>query len=131
MTEPSRAPSSAASLREHAESIWNGGVDGVRAAGLVRERLHVDAEGLRVDELTIPFHPGMRVSVVGAGKAGGGMAAGLEAAFGPALMQRLDLTGWINVPERTADSPPAPPLQAIHLHAARPAGCNEPTAEAE
>jgi len=61
--------------------------------------------------------------VVGAGKGGAGMAAGVERSlFGTAPVERL--TGWVNVP---ADC--VRPLPHIHLHAARPAGVNEPTAE--
>jgi len=49
------------------------------------------------------------------------MAAGLELALsGSPLSERL--SGWINVP---ADC--VRPLRKIHLHAARPAGVNEPT----
>ncbi|HEV3383601.1 MAG TPA: DUF4147 domain-containing protein, partial [Gemmata sp.] len=59
--------------------------------------------------------------VVGAGKAGPGMASGLEAA----LVDRLDVVeGLINVP-----AGPSVPLKRIRLHAARPAGSNEPTVE--
>jgi len=61
---------------------------------------------------------------VGAGKAGAGMAAGLETALGPHTLESKQLTGWINVP---ADC--VRPLSRIHLHAARPAGVNEPTLE--
>ncbi len=65
-----------------------------------------------------------RIAVVGAGKAGAGMAAGLEEALGDALLTAKDVSGWINVP---ADC--LRPLKRIHLHAARPAGVNEPTVE--
>src|SRR6185295_7612869 len=62
--------------------------------------------------------------VVGAGKAGAGMAAALEQILGPRLMEAKQLTGWINVPADCVQT-----LERIHLHAARPAGRNEPTAE--
>ncbi len=52
------------------------------------------------------------------------MAAALEDILGPALMEQKRLMGWVNVP---ADC--VRPLQHIRLHAARPAGKNEPTAE--
>jgi hydroxypyruvate reductase len=52
------------------------------------------------------------------------MAAGLESALGERLMAEKELAGWINVP---ADC--VRPLKRIHLHAARPAGVNEPTTE--
>ncbi len=64
-----------------------------------------------------------RLIVVGAGKAGAGMALGLEEALGHELLD-AKVEGWINVP---ADC--VRPLRRIHLHAARPAGLNEPTEE--
>jgi hydroxypyruvate reductase len=64
-----------------------------------------------------------RIVVVGAGKAGAGMAAALEAILGPDLVAGK-VSGWVNVPEDCVR-----PLSAIHLHAARPAGVNEPTVE--
>ena len=63
-----------------------------------------------------------RIVVVGAGKAGAGMAAAVEEALGPRLVDEKQLAGWVNVP---ADC--IRPLRAIKLHPARPAGVNEPT----
>ena len=51
------------------------------------------------------------------------MAAAVEEVLGPRLADEKQLAGWINVP---ADC--VRPLKWIHLHAARPAGVNEPTA---
>jgi hydroxypyruvate reductase len=65
-----------------------------------------------------------RIAVVGAGKAGAGMAAALEEALGPRLCANKEVSGWVNVPADCVRS-----LARIHLHAARPAGVNEPTAE--
>jgi hydroxypyruvate reductase len=65
-----------------------------------------------------------RIAVVGAGKAGAGMSQALEQILGPALMREKQLMGWVNVPADCVQ-----PLQRIHLHPARPAGRNEPTAE--
>ena len=62
--------------------------------------------------------------MVGAGKAGAGMAEAVEEVLGPQLMAEKGLVGWVNVP---ADC--VVPLQRIHLHAARAAGVNEPAAE--
>ena len=61
--------------------------------------------------------------VVGAGKAGAGMAVGLEKAIGDTIPAKRR-SGWVNV---SADC--MQPTDWIHLHAARPAGLNEPTAE--
>ena len=70
-----------------------------------------------------------RILVVGGGKAGTAMAAGVEAA----LADRLDrLVGVVNVPAATTGETPVPPrptAHAIRLHAARPAGSNQPTSE--
>ena len=110
-------------LREDALRIWHAAVAAVSAERLVRENVKVDSQGLtvagrrwRLDELD-------RIVVVGAGKAGAGMAAGVEEALGESLARRYQLTGWLNVP---ADC--VRPLRWIELHAARPAGVNEPTA---
>jgi hydroxypyruvate reductase len=61
---------------------------------------------------------------VGGGKAGAGMAAGVEAALGKALLREKKVSGWLNVPADCVQR-----LSHIHLHGARPAGKNEPTAE--
>jgi len=97
--------------REHAMKIWMAGIDAVRPAPLVKQTIRVE-EAIR----TAP-----RVLVVGAGKAGPGMAAGLESA----LADRLDkVEGLVNVPAgMSAD------LRRIRLHSARPQGVNEPTAD--
>jgi glycerate 2-kinase len=106
-------------------------------------------------EIVLPLDDIRRIAVVGAGKAAAGMAAVVEEILGPELMDEKQLVGWVNVP----DKPPSPPallpqagegrmaaecphprplsrkrargdvLQRIHLHVARPAGVNEPTAE--
>ena len=80
------------------------------------------------DELTIAGHrfhvPDLnRIAVVGAGKAGAGMAAAVDSSLGKDIV-REKVTGWVNVPADCLQ-----PTKAIHLHAARPAGVNEPTAE--
>ena len=111
----------AAQLSKHARAIWRAGVDAVDSERLVR-----DVFTLRDDVLTVcghrfPLDQLGRIAVVGAGKAGAGMAAGVEAALSGELLHR-DVTGWINVP---ADC--VRPLRKIHLHAARPPGVNEPT----
>ena len=62
--------------------------------------------------------------MVGAGKAGAGMAEAVENILGPKLRREKQLGGWVNVP---ADC--VRPLECIHLHAARPAGVNEPRPE--
>jgi len=95
--------------REHAIELFRAAVDAVRPEPLVRAALEGDA-----------VRNAPRVLVVGAGKAGAGMAAGLEAA----LAHRLDsVVGVVNVPEGVSAN-----CKRVRLHAARPAGVNEPTA---
>lgn len=78
---------------------------------------------LTVGDDELPLDRIERIVVVGAGKAGAGMAAGVEAALGEELAAAKQLTGWVNVPEDCVRT-----LRRITLHGARPAGRNEPTA---
>ena len=103
-------------------AIWHAGLDAVRSDRLMRESLRVDGDMLIVGEEPIPLRSIRRIAVVGAGKAGAGMATAVEELLGPRLMEEKQLDGWVNVP---ADC--VRPLRRIRLHAARPAGVNEPT----
>jgi glycerate-2-kinase len=122
-------------LRSHAREIWAAGVRAVDSERLVGNAVHRDGAMLDVWGHRIDLSRTGRIAVVGAGKAGAGMAAAFEAAVGPATdgcagphasvgpdVADAMLSGWVNVP---ADC--VRPLQHIHLHAARPAGVNEPT----
>jgi len=111
------------SLRDDASAIWQAGVDAVRSDRLVQDAVQVRGEHLIVGDRQLTLGEIRRLAVVGCGKAGAGMAAGLEAALGEPLMQDKHLTGWINVPDDCVRT-----LQRIHLHGARPPGVNEPTA---
>ncbi|HEX4611568.1 MAG TPA: DUF4147 domain-containing protein [Urbifossiella sp.] len=96
------------SPRDDAQAIWAAAV-----AAADPERLVHDALARH------PLPPAPRFLVVGAGKAGAAMAAGLERA----LPDRLGtVSGLVNVPAGTDR-----PLARVRLHAARPAGVNEPT----
>jgi hydroxypyruvate reductase len=113
-----------AELLADALAIWRAGVDAVDSQRLVAEHVQVKGGRLWVGSEGIDLESIGRIVVVGAGKAGAGMAAGLERALGEPLLAEKHVSGWINVP---ADC--LRPLHAIHLHAARPAGVNEPTDE--
>ncbi len=117
---------SASQLRSDALSIWQAAVQAVRSDLLVREHVRVAENALHIAGEAIPLVAGSRIIVVGAGKAGAGMAAGIEEALGPALARRAGLTGWVNVPADCVQR-----RTFIHLHPARPAGANEPTTEGE
>lgn len=108
-------------LSDDAIAIWRAGVNAVDAERLVRGVVRVQDDELTIADGTLPIAQIGRLVVVGAGKAGAGMAAGFEQAVGPRILEKV--TGWVNVP---ADC--IRPLKKIHLHAARPAGMNEPTA---
>ena len=120
-----------AQLRSDAIAIWQAAVDAVRSDHLVRDNVHIDNDWLVIGNapFTSPTACRLklssinRIAVVGAGKAGAGMAAGLEAALGDRIIAEKQLSGWINVPADCVRN-----LRAIHLHSARPAGVNEPTA---
>jgi glycerate 2-kinase len=132
------------------------GLEAVRSERLMRQAVRVEGDtlivgndfgGLPEDALRIDLKGVRRIAVVGAGKAGAGMAAALEEIFGPALMEEKQLVGWVNVPADCVPSgstagqassgtkhPHPDPLPKgegvaarIKLHAARPAGVNEPT----
>ncbi|HJZ58239.1 MAG TPA: DUF4147 domain-containing protein [Gemmataceae bacterium] len=101
--------------REHTLSIWRAAVEAVMPEPLVRRELS------STDAVAEAVRTAPRILVVGAGKAGPGMAAGFEAA----LADRLDrVEGLVNVPEGMTAL-----LRKVRLHAARPQGVNEPTAE--
>lgn len=108
--------------RVDATAIWKAGVKAVDSARLVREELQREGSGL-VHYPAIDLSSIERIVVLGAGKAGGGMTRGVEEMFRPEV-EAGRVTGWVNVPADCVE-----PTRAIHLHAARPAGVNEPTAE--
>lgn len=109
-------------LRRDAVAIWQAGVAAVDSERLVRDRVRFANGCLEVAGHAFRLKTSGRIVAVGAGKAGAGMAAGLEHALaGTAAADRL--TGWVNVPADCVRL-----LPHIHLHAARPAGVNEPTA---
>jgi hydroxypyruvate reductase/glycerate 2-kinase len=99
-------------LREHARAIWQAGVEAVMPGPLVRDA---------VERLRPVLRAAPRVLVLGGGKAGAAMAAAVEDAL-PELLDRVE--GLVNVPAESVR-----PLKRIRLHAARPAGSNQPTAE--
>jgi hydroxypyruvate reductase len=109
-------------LRRDALRIWQAGVDAVRSERLVHEALRVEGRTLVIADDRIALEAIGRIAVVGAGKAGAGMAAAVEQSLGPAVAEEKGLTGWVNVPEDCVR-----PLGHVHLHGARPPGVNEPT----
>jgi hydroxypyruvate reductase/glycerate 2-kinase len=106
---------SASNLRADARAIWDAAVAAVEPMKCVRDAL------MSPDSATAnSIRDARRILVVGGGKAGAAMAAGVEAA----LADRIScIQGLVNVPAGKARA-----LQSITLSVARPAGVNEPTA---
>lgn len=109
-------------LRDDARAIWDAGVAAVDSERLVREALTIRGDQLWIQNRSVVLGKTGRIVVVGGGKAGAGMAAGVEAALPVKWLDRV--TGLVNVPADCVRD-----LQRIRLHAARPAGVNEPTSE--
>lgn len=106
---------------DDALAIWQQGVDSVDSEQLVRGALKADSSSVVIGDQILSLKADSRIIVIGGGKAGAGMASGIEAVMKNAgLLDRVD--GWINVPEDCVR-----PLHRLHLHGARPAGVNEPT----
>jgi len=103
-----------------AKDIWQAGVDAVSSERLVGEAVARSGDRLTICGCDFEFAELGRLVVVGAGKAGAGMAAAVEASIGADPLART--TGFVNVPEDCVR-----PLQKITLHGARPASVNEPT----
>jgi len=110
-------------LRRDALRIWQAGVGAVRSERLVLDALRVEGRTLVVADERLSLDAIGRIVVVGAGKAGAGMATAVERVLGPALADQKQLAGWVNVPEDCVRH-----TRRIRLHGARPAGVNEPTA---
>jgi glycerate 2-kinase len=109
------------SLREDAVAIWKSGVDSVDSAAAVQRAINATETHLLVGGRAVDRRTLERIEVVGAGKAGAGMATGIETALLPCVSES-QLSGWVNVPADCVRR-----LKHIHLHAARPPGINEPT----
>ena len=109
-------------LSSHAIQIWQTGVDAVRADRLVENVLQLEGDRLVFDNASIDVTRIGKIAVVGGGKGGARMASAVERVIGPRILAEK-VSGWVNVPEGCRGE-----TQQIHLHAARPAGINEPTA---
>ena len=108
-------------IREHAVAIWQAGVAAVDSYTLVKENVSCDGTTLRICDTEISLVNVNRIEVVGGGKAGAGMTRGILAALDQ-VPDSVTVDGWINVPADCVEE-----IDRIHLHAARPAGVNEPT----
>ena len=110
-------------LCHDALTIWRAGVEAVDSGRLMRGALQHRGDTLTVCGRDFRLAELNRIAVVGAGKAGAGMAAAIEDILGDEVVDQK-VVGWVNVPADCVRS-----LRKIDLHAARPAGVNEPTTE--
>ncbi len=115
---------SADQLRDDAKKIWWAGVQAVQPERLIPDSMTVDDGALWIADHVIALEQFDSLTIVGAGKASGAMAVAVERVLGTKLLTEKQVQGWVNVPADCIE-----PTQTIHLHAARPAGVNEPTAE--
>ncbi|MCP3691716.1 MAG: DUF4147 domain-containing protein, partial [Planctomycetaceae bacterium] len=109
-------------LRDDAREIWKTGVAAVDSQHLVKQALQLKDQTLWVHDQPIDLSETQRIVVIGAGKAGAGMATGLEAVLLDSTPFEGIVDGWINIPADCTQT-----LRHIQLHPARPAGLNEPT----
>src|SRR5262245_25032254 len=103
------------SLRDDARRIWDAAVAAAQPVLLIRRAFNDPRY-----EILQASDAAQRILVFGGGKAGAAMAEALESA----LPDSTPLAGVVNVPAEIVR-----PLRRIRLHAARPAGTNQPTAE--
>jgi len=115
---------SSSQLRADAERIWWSGVREVLPERLIPACVQLERGVLLVGDEAIDLAKVRRIAIVGAGKASGAMAVALEDALGLPLLAELHAIGWINVPANCVL-----PTHCVRLHAARPAGVNEPRPE--
>ena len=113
-----------AQLMEDAVEIWKAGVCAVDSQQLVADSINVAGDELQIVDASFSLASLERIIVVGAGKAGAGMASGVEQALGDVLCDEKSVSGLVNVPADCATT-----FGRVALHAARPAGVNEPRPE--
>jgi glycerate 2-kinase len=106
-------------ITKHAIEIWQAGVDAVSSERLVSNVVSRAGDSLTICGEQFDLNSINRIAVVGAGKAGAGMSAALLDQLGDAASK---VSGWVNVPADCVRH-----LDSMVLHAARPAGVNEPT----
>ena len=110
-------------LSAEALAIWKCGVEAVDSKRLVESAVSISSDSLKVCDQQISLESLAHIEIVGGGKAGAGMVAGLLGALRD-IPESISVGGWVNVPaDCVGDASP------VTLHAARPAGVNEPRPE--
>lgn len=111
-------------LRDDAIAIWKAGVAAVQPETLFQNAMHITANAIEIEEISIATSRMQRLIVVGAGKASAAMAVAFQKRLPESWLKSGKVVGWMNVPQGTIPSSYSSP---IHLHEGRPAALNEPT----
>jgi len=111
-------------LAEDVQAIWKAGMDAVQSDELVYDAVEVVDDTLFVGESQFNLSAIRRIFVIGGGKAGAGMAVGLQKALGEQVLEQKHVQGIVSVPSDCVQE-----LSHIQLKAGRPAGQNSPTVE--
>ena len=74
------------SRTQQARQIWQAGLDAVRSDLLIQQNVTVGSDYLELCGHRWPLSKLGRIEVIGAGKAGAGMAEGFESALGPEIL---------------------------------------------
>ncbi len=111
--------------RHQALAIWHAGIAAIDSQHLIAKNVKLHNEELVLGDQKFSLNQFRNLIVVGGGKAGQGMVAGLEEQLGSAFLQTR-VKGWVNVPADCLDEDRNEYTTSIHVYAARPAGVNEP-----
>ncbi|MEN0110862.1 MAG: glycerate-2-kinase family protein, partial [Planctomycetota bacterium] len=121
-------------LTEDALRVWRAGVDAVAADRLVSDALRLTDGGVAVettrgDVAEAPLAADGRLIVVGGGKAGVGMALGVEAAIAAGSLDPERVSGLVSAPADCVPPPNERRGRRVRIAPGRPAGVNEPRPE--
>ncbi len=118
-------------LTRDALEIWRAGVDAVRADRVISANCTWDGRWFTVQGESLDLSLARRLVVIGAGKAGAGMLAGLLSVLRTSEGSLPQIVGWLNVPEGSVPGglvmDGRVPETEITVLEARPAGVNAPT----
>ena len=112
----------ASRLRHDALAIWRAGVAAVQPAELMQQAVRAAGDVLTIAGRCYDLRQVDRIAIVGAGKAGAGMARSLLDVLGKHLVRSKRVFGIVNVLNEDAD-----PTGPVVLHPGRPAGDPSPT----
>ncbi len=109
-------------ISREAMKIWSAGVAAVDSRKLVQATVSLTENELWVGQIPYRHDQFRNILVVGAGKASGWMAEGLELALGRDYLTRKNVSGRVNVPDDQIA-----PTQSIDVVGCRKPGSNLPT----